>query len=107
MKGAFSPRLLEEIEKSLLNKEQVILFQNRRGFAPVCSCKSCGWTAKCQSCDVSLTYHKQQQLLKCHYCGYSENLVKKCKACASMEVQIKGMVQKSWRKSYSLFFLML
>ena len=90
MKGAFSPRLLEEIKKSLLYKQQVILFQNRRGFAPVCSCKSCGWTAKCQSCDVSLTYHKQQQLLKCHYCGFFENIVKKCKTCSSMEVQIKG-----------------
>lgn len=90
MKGTFSPRLLEEIKKSLLYKQQVILFQNRRGFAPVCSCKSCGWTAKCQSCDVSLTYHKQQQLLKCHYCGFFENIVKKCKTCSSMEVQIKG-----------------
>ena len=104
MKGAFSPRLLEEIEKSLLNKEQVILFQNRRGFAPVCSCKSCGWTAKCQSCDVSLTYHKQQQLLKCHYCGYSENLVKKCKACTSIEVQIKGYGTEKLEEELQPFF---
>ena len=104
MKGAFSPRLLEEIKKSLLNKEQVILFQNRRGFAPVCSCKSCGWTAKCQSCDVSLTYHKQQQLLKCHYCGFSENIVMKCKTCSSMEVQIKGYGTEKLEEELQPFF---
>ena len=104
MKGAFSPRLLEEIEKSLLNKQQVILFQNRRGFAPVCSCKSCGWTANCQSCDVSLTYHKQQQLLKCHYCGYSEHIIKKCKACASIEVQIKGYGTEKLEEELQPFF---
>ncbi len=104
MKGAFSPRLLEEIKKSLLYKQQVILFQNRRGFAPVCSCKSCGWTAKCQSCDVSLTYHKQQQLLKCHYCGFFENIVKKCKTCSSMEVQIKGYGTEKIEEELQPFF---
>ena len=90
MKGAFCPQLLEEIGKSLENKEQVILFQNRRGFAPVSVCKSCGWTANCKSCDVSLTFHKQQQLLKCHYCGYSEHPVNRCKSCGSLDVLIKG-----------------
>ena len=104
MKGTFSPRLLEEIKKSLLYKQQVILFQNRRGFAPVCSCKSCGWTAKCQSCDVSLTYHKQQQLLKCHYCGFFENIVKKCKTCSSMEVQIKGYGTEKIEEELQPFF---
>ena len=90
MKGAFSPQLIDEIGRSLENNEQVILFQNRRGFAPVSVCKSCAWTASCKSCDVSLTFHKQQQLLKCHYCGYSEHPVKKCKSCGSLDVLIKG-----------------
>ena len=104
MKGAFSPRLLKEIEKSLLNNQQVILFQNRRGFAPVFTCKSCGWTANCKSCDVTLTFHKEQQLLKCHYCGYSENLVKQCKTCASMEVQIKGYGTEKIQEELQPFF---
>jgi len=90
MKGAFSPQLIEEVGKSLEKKEQIILFQNRRGFAPVSVCKSCAWTASCKSCDVSLTFHKQQQLLKCHYCGYSEHPVKKCKSCGSLDVLMKG-----------------
>ena len=104
MKGAFSPRLLKEIEKSLINKQQVILFQNRRGFAPLCSCKSCGWTANCQSCDVSLTYHKQYQLLKCHYCGYSEHLVKECKSCSSIDVEIKGYGTEKLEEQLQPFF---
>ena len=104
MKGAFSPRLLKEIEKSLLNKQQVILFQNRRGFAPVFTCKSCGWTANCQSCDVTLTYHKQQQLLKCHYCGHSEYLVKKCKSCESINIQIKGYGTEKLEEELQPFF---
>jgi len=104
MVGIFTPLLLENIKATLKAKKQVILFQNRRGFAPVCSCKSCGWTANCQSCDVSLTYHKQQQLLKCHYCGYSEHLIKKCKACASIEVQIKGYGTEKLEEELQPFF---
>ncbi|MDB2368775.1 primosomal protein N' [Flavobacteriales bacterium] len=104
MKGAFSPRLLEEIAKSLEKNEQVILFQNRRGFAPVSTCKACGWTADCKSCDVSLTYHKQQQLLKCHYCGYTEHPVMKCKACASLDVQIKGYGTEKLEEELQPFF---
>ncbi|MGC6490286.1 MAG: replication restart helicase PriA [Flavobacteriales bacterium] len=90
MKGAFSPFLLQEIQTALDEKNQVILFQNRRGFAPISECNSCGWTAKCNSCDVSLTYHKFQNVLKCHYCGYSEHTVKKCKSCGSIDLKIKG-----------------
>ena len=90
MKGSFSPKLLEQIGVALENKEQVILFQNRRGFAPVSECKECGWTAKCISCDVSLTFHKKIDLLKCHYCGFSENPVKRCKSCGGLEVEVKG-----------------
>ena len=104
MKGAFSPKLLQSIEDALSKNEQVILFQNRRGFAPVSECKSCGWTAKCVSCDVSLTYHKHQKVLKCHYCGYSEQPVKRCKPCGSMEVIIKGYGTEKLEEELQPFF---
>jgi primosomal protein N' (replication factor Y) len=104
MKGAFSPKLLQAIEDALSKNEQVILFQNRRGFAPVSECKSCGWTAKCVSCDVSLTYHKHQEVLKCHYCGYSEQPVKRCKPCGSMEVIIKGYGTEKLEEELQPFF---
>ena len=91
MKGAFSPYLLEQMQEALDKGEQIILFQNRRGFAPISECQTCGWTSKCNSCDVSLTYHKKIDLLKCHYCGYSEAPVRKCKACGGIEVLVKGI----------------
>lgn len=90
MKGMFSPYLLEQIQTALDKGEQIILFQNRRGFAPISECNACGWTAKCHSCDVSLTYHKKIELLKCHYCGYSEAPANKCKPCGSLEMNVKG-----------------
>ncbi len=104
MKGAFSPKLLQSIEDALSKNEQVILFQNRRGFAPVSECKSCGWTAKCVSCDVSLTYHKYQEVLKCHYCGYSEQPITRCKPCGSMEVIIKGYGTEKLEEELQPFF---
>lgn len=104
MKGAFSPKLLQSIENALSKNEQVILFQNRRGFAPVSECKSCGWTAKCVSCDVSLTYHKYQEVLKCHYCGYSEQPITRCKPCGSMEVIIKGYGTEKLEEELQPFF---
>ena len=104
MKGPFSNFLLEKIETVLTQKEQLILFQNRRGFAPVSVCKSCGWTAKCHSCDVSLTYHKKIDLIKCHYCGYSETPLKKCKACGSLEVDVKGLGTEKIEEELQLFF---
>lgn len=104
MKGPFSNFLLEKIEAVLAQKEQLILFQNRRGFAPVSVCKSCGWTAKCHSCDVSLTYHKKIDLIKCHYCGYSETPLKKCKACGSLEVDVKGLGTEKIEEELQLFF---
>ena len=104
MQGAFSPALLNEVKQTLSKGEQVILFQNRRGFAPVSECKSCGWTANCKSCDVSLTFHKQQKVLKCHYCGYTELPVSKCKSCGSFEVQIKGYGTEKLEEELHAFF---
>ncbi len=91
LKSNFSDQLLDEIRKALYKKEQIIIFQNRRGFAPVSICKDCGWTAQCKSCDVSLTYHKHSNLLKCHYCGYSHAQVSNCQTCGGTEISVKGM----------------
>ena len=104
MKGAFSPYLLENIQQALDNGEQIILFQNRRGFAPISECKDCGWTAKCRSCDVSLTYHKKIDLLKCHYCGYSEAPLKKCYSCGSLDVNVKGLGTEKIAEELQPFF---
>lgn len=90
MKGHFSDRLLEEIEETLSNKEQVILFQNRRGFSPILECNTCGHSPQCPNCDVSLTYHSHNNQLRCHYCGYHIALQKKCMACGSVELSTKG-----------------
>lgn len=90
MKGHFSDRLLEEIQETLSNKEQVILFQNRRGFSPILECNTCGHSPQCPNCDVSLTYHSHNNQLRCHYCGYHMALQKKCMACGSVELSTKG-----------------
>lgn len=83
--------LRDEIQQALNNKEQVILFQNRRGYAPYLACNSCNWIPMCQNCDVSLTYHKFTNDLRCHYCGYTQTVVNACKACGSHEMQQKGL----------------
>ncbi|GAP72588.1 replication restart helicase PriA [Candidatus Symbiothrix dinenymphae] len=81
MKSIFSPLLQEAMRAALDKGEQVLLFQNRRGFAPVISCKICDWTPKCRFCDISLTYHKQSNRLKCHYCGHAYTLPTQCPEC--------------------------
>ena len=90
MTSHFSSLLLEHITEALSNKEQVILFQNRRGYTPYWSCEICGWIPKCEQCDVSLTYHKHVNLLKCHYCGYTASPMGSCKACGSHKLKMLG-----------------
>jgi primosomal protein N' (replication factor Y) len=90
MAGQFSSLLLEEIAAALKNKEQVILFQNRRGYAPMIECHTCGWVPKCKNCDVSLTYHKGINQLTCHYCGYAIPLPRSCPACEGVELVNRG-----------------
>uniref|UniRef100_UPI0038B43B86 replication restart helicase PriA n=1 Tax=Tenacibaculum xiamenense TaxID=1261553 RepID=UPI0038B43B86 len=90
MKGHFSDRLLEMITEALNEKEQVILFQNRRGFSPVVECKTCGVSPQCPNCDVSLTYHKYRNELKCHYCHYHRAMPNACGACGSSTLDTKG-----------------
>ena len=90
MKGHFSDRMLTEIKDTLDGGEQVILFQNRRGFSPVLECNTCGHSPQCPNCDVSLTYHSHNNQLRCHYCGYHIAMQKKCMACDSPEITTKG-----------------
>src|SRR5690606_1758334 len=86
----FTPLLLDEIRQALAKKEQVILFQNRRGYTPMLICRTCGYTPKCTNCDVSLTFHKSTGKLHCHYCGFKEDLISVCPACGSTHIENKG-----------------
>lgn len=90
MTGHFSERLLEEIKESLKEEEQVILFQNRRGFSPIMECNTCGHSPQCPNCDVSLTFHSHNNQLRCHYCGYHIAMQNQCMACGSNEITTKG-----------------
>ena len=90
MQSHFTGVLMAEINEALLKKEQVILFQNRRGYAPVMMCKVCAFTPKCINCDVSLTFHKSSGKLHCHYCGYKEDAPSICPACGSTHLEYKG-----------------
>ncbi len=86
----FTSVLIDEIKLALENKEQVILFQNRRGHTPVLLCRTCGYLPKCINCDVSLTYHKSTGKLHCHYCGYKQETIARCPACGSTHIEQKG-----------------
>ncbi|MFT6865834.1 MAG: primosomal protein N' (replication factor Y) [Cyclobacteriaceae bacterium] len=87
LKGNFTSLLLNEIETALAQNNQVILFQNRRGYAPYLECDSCGYLAKCPNCDVSLTYHIYQNVLSCHYCGHKKSMITECPQCNSHELR--------------------
>ena len=91
MRSSFSPRLVESIAESLENGQQAILFQNRRGFAPIVECRECGWVPRCSSCDVSLTYHKAMNMLSCHYCGQTYAMPTVCPMCGSRHLVSKGL----------------
>lgn len=86
----FSPMLVQKVSEALVRGEQAILFQNRRGFAPMIECRSCGWVPHCVNCDVSLTYHKFRNELVCHYCGYKIQLPVQCPSCQSTELRTMG-----------------
>lgn len=90
MKGHFSERLLEEITETLDAHEQIIIFQNRRGYAPIVECTTCGHAPQCPNCDVSLTYHQYRKQLRCHYCSYHMALQETCLACGSPTLDTKG-----------------
>ena len=90
MNGPFSPLLLQHIREALEQHAQVILFQNRRGFAPMVECHTCGWVPRCKNCDVSLTYHKGLRQLTCHYCGYTMPVPRRCPACEGTDLRSRG-----------------
>ena len=90
MVGIFSDQILDEISKTVNEKKQVILFQNRRGFSPIVECNKCGYTPRCINCDVSLTYHYSNKSLRCHYCGYNIDLIQNCPSCLNKDVISRG-----------------
>lgn len=90
MQSLFSTPLMQQVQAALERKEQVILFQNRRGYAPILECQVCGWNAQCRYCDVSLTFHKHTNRLRCHLCGYVQEPVNVCPACGSGKITLKG-----------------
>jgi len=104
MRSVFTPELYDEIASALANMEQVILFQNRRGFAPFVQCGKCGWIPKCKYCDVSKTYHKNRSSLICHYCGHTTSLVTKCEECGSDEIKPRGFGTEKIEDEIQLLF---
>ncbi len=104
MKGRFSQRLLDAIKHTLEQGEQVILFQNRRGFSPVVECTTCGVSPQCPNCDVSLTYHEYRKQLRCHYCGYSMAMLVSCMACGNETLDYKGFGTQQIEKEISQYF---
>ncbi len=104
MRAHFTPELLDNIELALENKEQVILFQNRRGFSPYLECASCGSIPGCKFCDVSLTYHKRINKLVCHYCGYQINSIHRCEDCKEPNMQTKGFGTEKIEEEIAIIF---
>ncbi len=104
MKSHFSSLLMEKMTTAFEKKEQIILFQNRRGYNPVWSCEMCAWTPQCKNCDVSLTYHKTSNVLKCHYCGYFVSPPSSCGGCGSRKLQMLGFGTEKIEDELSLFF---
>jgi primosomal protein N' (replication factor Y) len=104
MNSHFTSFLIDEIRTALNNKEQIILFQNRRGYTPQWSCEICNWTPTCKNCDVSLTYHKQTNMLKCHYCSYSSPPVGACASCGSNRLKMLGFGTEKVEDELALLF---
>jgi primosomal protein N' (replication factor Y) len=104
IKGEFSGLLLKKIEETLKVKEQVIIFQNRRGYSPMVNCEDCGWVPKCVNCAVSLTYHQFRNALVCHYCGYKESLPQQCPTCTSARIKTVGYGTEKLEEELSLHF---
>lgn len=90
MYGPFSPMLVDALREAVSNGKQAILFQNRRGFAPMVECRECGWVPKCENCDVTLTMHKTTSQLTCHYCGYTYTMPQKCPSCFCTDIRERG-----------------
>ena len=104
IKGDFSGLLLKDIAAALEKKEQVIIFQNRRGYSPMVTCEDCGWVPKCVNCAVSLTYHQYKNEVVCHYCGYKETMPQQCPTCTSTRLQTVGYGTEKLEEELKLHF---
>ena len=104
MQSHFSSLLLEEMKQALAKNEQIILFQNRRGYTPIWSCEVCAWTPRCEHCDVSLTYHKHSNMLKCHYCSYTTPPIGSCTNCGSNRLRMIGFGTEKIEDELQLIF---
>ena len=104
MQSIFSSALIREVEAALATNEQVILFQNRRGFSLHIDCDNCNWIPHCVQCDVSLVYHKKQNQLRCHYCGYTTRIPDKCPDCGHTHLVMKGFGTEKIEEELSLIF---
>lgn len=104
VKGEFSQLLLNHIRETLSRKEQVIIFQNRRGYSPMVTCEACGWVPKCINCAVSLTYHQYRHALLCHYCGYKESFPSQCPTCTSTRLKTAGYGTEKLEEELKLLF---
>ncbi len=104
LKGEFSSQLLKEIKETIDKKEQVILFQNRRGYSPMVQCEDCGWVPKCINCAVSLTYHQYRHAMICHYCGYREDMPGQCPTCTSKRIHALGYGTEKLEEELKLHF---
>ncbi|PLX13129.1 MAG: primosomal protein N' [Marinilabiliales bacterium] len=104
IKTNFSSVLIKKISKALAEKKQVILFQNRRGFSLRIECKQCNWIPQCKNCDVTLTYHKNSELLKCHYCGYSSSIPPTCNDCGSQDLRMMGFGTEKVEEDLQMIF---
>lgn len=104
LKSQLTPELFNAISEALEKKEQVILFKNRRGFAPYLKCDKCSWIPECKNCDISLTYHKFKNQLNCHYCGFSSPVPTTCGACGSSDVQLLGFGTEQIEEELEILF---
>ena len=104
MKSLFTPELMDNISQALENKEQIILFQNRRGFSPYMECSLCGWVPKCKNCDVSLTYHKRNNSLICHYCNHAQHVTTDCPACGNSNISTRGFGTEKVEDEIGIFY---
>lgn len=104
MKSHFSPMLINAIKEELDKGKQIILFQNRRGFAPILQCHKCNWVPHCQHCDVALTYYKKADLLRCHYCGFTQQPPSKCKSCGETDIRQYGFGTEKIEDELQIFF---
>ncbi len=104
MKSHFTPELMQAISGALGRKEQVILFQNRRGFSPYMECNRCSWIPHCKNCSVTLTYHKLSHQLKCHYCGYVQQVPASCQQCGDHQIEVRGFGTEKIEEEISILF---